>query len=336
MERYLDVTLCIDIMFVNAIPFLVTIGRNVPFPTAAVLRSRQANVIAKHIREVKGAYVKRGFRVNTVHGDHEFEKMRAKLMDSGMHLNVAAQGEHVPEIERSIWVIKERARASWTTKPFKTVPLVLLVELVYSAVFWLNCLPPSNGALGNISVRTVLTGQSITMAHCQLEWGEYVQTHEHTDNILAARTLGAIAMRPAGNEQGGHYFLNLTSGRRIIRYTWTRLPMPNHVIARVESLGSEALGHQDLLFQFSNGETVDDDSDDDSTYGDGSVSSNESGDIPLDMPMEPDPVTDADTGVDYNNNDNDDASTDTDTDYDPNTGVESPETIGVADTDPTI
>ena len=69
--------------------------------------------------------------------------------------------------------------------------------------------------------------------HCQLEFGTYVQTHEESNNTMASRTTGAIAMRPTGNEQGGHYFFSLNTGRRLNRNRWTVLPMPNEVIERV-------------------------------------------------------------------------------------------------------
>ena len=34
------------------------------------------------------------------------------------------------------------------------------------------------------------------LKHCKLEFGTYVQTHEDHDNSMAARTTGAIALRP--------------------------------------------------------------------------------------------------------------------------------------------
>jgi hypothetical protein len=43
MANYRDVTLCVDIMFVNKIPFLVTISRNIKFGTAEVLKNRRKN-----------------------------------------------------------------------------------------------------------------------------------------------------------------------------------------------------------------------------------------------------------------------------------------------------
>mmetsp|Transcript_18148 Transcript_18148/g.39629 ORF Transcript_18148/g.39629 Transcript_18148/m.39629 type:complete len:86 (+) Transcript_18148:486-743(+) len=46
---------------------------------------------------------------------------------------------------------------------------------------------------------------------------------------MESRTLEALALRPTGNTQGGHYFLNLSTGRVITRYQWTALPMPTRI-----------------------------------------------------------------------------------------------------------
>ena len=49
--------------------------------------------------------------------------------------------------------------------------------------------------------------------------------------------MGAICLGPSGNQQGGHWFLSLTSGARIIRHRRTSLPAPREVICQVNSLG---------------------------------------------------------------------------------------------------
>ena len=119
--------------------------------------------------------------------------------------------------------------------------------------------------------RTILTGRKIDYKrHCRLAYGEYVQTHEEGDNTLKARTTGAIALRPTGNAQGTYYFYNLKTGRRIARTRWTKIPIPNEVIERVQTmanaqnnpdgweltLGAEELPLDDELF-------IDDDYEDD-------------------------------------------------------------------------
>ena len=50
---------------------------------------------------------------------------------------------------------------------------------------------------------------------------------------MGTRTVGAIATRPTGNVQGGYYFISLSTGRRITRREFTKLPMPAEVVDQV-------------------------------------------------------------------------------------------------------
>jgi hypothetical protein len=56
---------------------------------------------------------------------------------------------------------------------------------------------------------------------------------------MESRTAGAICLGHSGNVQGGHKFLSLRTGRIITRRSWTALPMPDDVIARVNALGAD-------------------------------------------------------------------------------------------------
>jgi len=53
---------------------------------------------------------------------------------------------------------------------------------------------------------------------------------------MLPRTIGAIALRHTWNNQGGHYFFSLESGRRINHSKWTSLPMPSDVIKHEHEL----------------------------------------------------------------------------------------------------
>ena len=88
-----------------------------------------------------------------------------------------------------------------------------------------------------MSPRAIVTGTTMDYGcHCQLEFGEYVQTHEEHDNLMNTRMTGAIALRPTGNAQGGYFFMSLTTGQHLNRYQWTALPMPQEVIDRMHVL----------------------------------------------------------------------------------------------------
>jgi hypothetical protein len=92
----------------------------------------------------------------------------------------------------------------------------MIIELIYACTFWLNSFPAKGGVSKTLSPRSIVTGQSIDYRkHCQLEYGDYVQTHEIHNNSLTSRTTGAIALRPTGNAQGGYYFICLSPGNRI-------------------------------------------------------------------------------------------------------------------------
>ena len=97
------------------------------------------------------------------------------------------------------------------------------------------------------SPRELITGVAIDyLKHCTLEYGAYAQVHEEHDNSMAARTVGAIAMRPTGNVQGGYWFYSLNTGRMLNRNNWTELPMPADVIQRVHAIAKGTI--HGLLF----------------------------------------------------------------------------------------
>jgi hypothetical protein len=61
MEKYWDITICADIMFVNKIPFLVTISREIKFGKAETLANRKQPTVVVAFKSVKGIYARQGF-----------------------------------------------------------------------------------------------------------------------------------------------------------------------------------------------------------------------------------------------------------------------------------
>ena len=66
-------------------------------------------------------------------------------MALGITLNVAAANEHVPEMERRFRVINERARGIRNDLPYITMPKIMVIELIYFVVHWLNAFPVKSG-----------------------------------------------------------------------------------------------------------------------------------------------------------------------------------------------
>jgi hypothetical protein len=143
----------------------------------------------------------------------------------------------------------------------------MLIRLVANAVFWLNAFPHTDGVSDTLSPRYLLTGKHLDYRkHVWLEFGGYVQTREEHTNDMLPRTIAAICLRPSGNEQGGHYFMSLSTGRRLLCDRWTELPMPHDAITRVGALGRQQQMPKTLTFADRFGfeiPDVDDDVDDD-------------------------------------------------------------------------
>jgi hypothetical protein len=269
MSRYREVILGGDIMFVNKIPFFMTVSRYIKFGTVEALQDQTAKTILGAIKKVKSVYMKRGFKISVLLMDGQFETLRGDLADIQITLNTVSNDEHVPEIERYIRTTKERMRCVYNMLPFRKIPARLIIELAYHSVFWLNCFPPDDNISSTLSPRAIVVGHHVDYRrHCKLLFGTYVQTHEEHDNSMASRTTGALALRPTGNEQGGHYFFSLSTGRILNRNRWTALPMPAEIIDRVHTLARRQAADPGLLFTDRTGTPLvdpeDDDSDDES------------------------------------------------------------------------
>ena len=316
LTLYQKVTLSGDIMFLNKVPFLVTISHKLKFSTAEALTNRKQKTIFTGVRHVVDIYKKRGFQVETILMDCEFECLRADLLGLNITLNTTANDEHSPVIERFIRTLKDGVRSVYTVLPFKKIPTLMLTDLVYNIIFWKNAFPHKENVDNRLSPRSIVTGMHLDfVTTCQLEYGSYVQTHEDHDNTLQERTAGAIALRPMGNAQGGWYFMSLRTGRRLRRFQWTPLPMPQEVIDRVHIMARRNQAQRDIIFYYRDGLTpindIANDEYDDALAG---VNNQNNDDDPDDDTYLPDEDPDADD-TDNENSDDEDYDSDDDSHY---------------------
>ena len=99
-QHYQEVTLACDIMYVNKIPFLMSVSRHLRFGTAQHIKNPQGTTIFNGIRAIHQIYLQRGFRIHNAFMDGQFEPLRGNLAELGILLNTASNDEHVPEIKR--------------------------------------------------------------------------------------------------------------------------------------------------------------------------------------------------------------------------------------------
>jgi hypothetical protein len=110
LKLHKEVFLTTDIFFVNKIPFFLTLSRKICFTAVNHLADRTVPHIFKAFKDMYQYYLHRGFHIKTVHADGEFAPLKTLIeaMPGGPMVNLASANDHVPEIERRIWVVKER------------------------------------------------------------------------------------------------------------------------------------------------------------------------------------------------------------------------------------
>jgi hypothetical protein len=90
-----------------------------------------------------------------------------------------------------------------------------------------------------LSPLTILEGVVLDYnLHFQVIFGEHAHTYEDTTNTMKSRTVGAIALGPNGNLQGGVRFYSLITGKILNRscHDYTPLKMPEDVIRRIKTM----------------------------------------------------------------------------------------------------
>ena len=144
------------------------------------------------------------------------------------------------EIEHQNCIVKERVQGIFNPLLSNKIPGRLVVEMVYTAVFLLNTFHPAGYTLSNLSPQTIVTGLSVYFnKYCKHEFGTYLQTHVDTENNMRARTVGALALRPTGNDQGRYYYLSLETRQCLNRLHATELPMYESVIKEIHQLAQQ-------------------------------------------------------------------------------------------------
>ena len=232
------VTLAIDIMFVNQMPFFTSISRNLYYRTAQFMPSRTDESLRAAIDEVFRVYNSCGFTISKLLCDNEFKPLFDPLMDTlDIEMEYSAPQAHIPEAERNNRTIKERIRATYHRLPYKALPKAVMKLLVSESARKLNFFPNKHGISQYYSPRMIMHKQSLDFErHCKYAFGQYVQAHTEHDptNQQDPRTIDALYMRPA--DRGlGHEVWDLATERTITRRNITEMPVTPAIIRSVEA-----------------------------------------------------------------------------------------------------
>jgi hypothetical protein len=111
-------------------------------------------------------------------------------------------------------------------------------------MFYINAFIWKKGVSPFLSPLTILEGVVLDYnLHFQVIFGEYAHTYEVTTNDMKRRTVGAIALGPTGNLQGGIRFYSLITGRILQRdkNSYTPMKMPEDAIRRINALTKKSV-----------------------------------------------------------------------------------------------
>jgi hypothetical protein len=238
-----DVTLCLDGMKINGLPFLTTISKNIYYRTAQYITRQNAETYKEAISEVIRIYNRAALRVTEIRSDNEFRPMSGDFAHGfGVHMNYANPNEHVPEAERNNRVIKERIRATYHRLPFTHLPRLMVKMLVSESAKKLNFFPAKHGISKYYSPRMILHQKNLDYEkHLKYAFGTYVQAHDDPEskNNNAPRTLDCIYLRYSDAHQGGHELLHLQTNQLLRCQFVTPLPITPAIIKQVHALAEQ-------------------------------------------------------------------------------------------------
>jgi len=73
--------------------------------------------------------------------------------------NIVATEEHVGDIERSIWTLKDGIHAHISRLPYRHYPLAMVAGVAMHTLIYLNQIPTNNGVSSHLSPGSLITGE---------------------------------------------------------------------------------------------------------------------------------------------------------------------------------
>jgi len=235
-----DQTIHTDIMYVNSIPYLLSVYDPLEYIKVTRLKAKDEWSLWRALEDHIHYPNRFGLEVVKVRVDGESalasEFCQRKL---GNILDTGGASISVPMVERKIRTIKERIRAVINTLPYSLTEK-LEEWLVRGSIYTINLVPTRN-SYEFASPREKLYG-CIIDAKMDLRhgFGDYCQVHEDDiDNSMKERTVGALALKPTGATDGSWYYWTIRTGKIVRRRRATDLPLPDTVVEAINKAAAK-------------------------------------------------------------------------------------------------
>jgi hypothetical protein len=305
------------------------------FTTAEALKNRTKGIILSAVEKCIAFYRFHNLKVRWIFADNEFEPIKDPiLIKHGASVDTAAMEEQVPEIERNIRVVKDRIRSTLAGIPYEKLPTNFKRELVLSCVMLLNMVPRRAGLSPVLSPWSLVTSRVLDYRkHFKVKSGEFCLVHEENSptNTMKERASEAIAIGPCPSLHGHFRFMVLSTGRIVVRRSFTRLTITERVRQRVHELAGENDKHVEFTYKGTTFSTEDpyvpdDSSDSDSDSDAGSDDEDEVEEEKEDGDQTAPTADEADEGADDLSNDGQELNEDTEL---PDEGTGEPDALPV-------
>jgi len=128
----------------------------------------------------------------------------------------------------------------------------MTIELMHFCVMWMNSFSVKSGISEMYSPREIIMRQRLDgKTHARVPFGSYCKVCEDRDitNTMAPRTIWAICLGPTGNAQGSYKFLSLATGKKLIRRSFTEMPVTESVIKKVAEIAARNKSPAGLSFK---------------------------------------------------------------------------------------
>ena len=256
--------LYVDLMFVNQIPFMVSVLSESEVVQVNRMKAKNDVEIHKELQRQMKYPERFGINIGTTHMDGESAINSDYVKSKIPNIDSRGGGSHVPAVERKIRTIKERVRAVLNMLPYGLTE-AMEEWLIKSAVYKINLIPTRNSILFE-SPRERLMGKRISVkTDLKHGFGDYVQVHAAVfDNSMKPRTAAGVALMPSGSTDGSWYYLLLKTNKVVRRRRATELPMPDEVINLLDNRAAKRRGIKRKALEIkieSTGEFITDDYD---------------------------------------------------------------------------
>eukprot|EP01036_Dinobryon_divergens_P034360 gene34360-44385_t len=239
-----EVELLLDFMFVNGIPFLVSLGVPQHFGIVShAVKGRGMASIWSLLEYQIHFWTSNLFTVRRVRMDLEggLMPLTPRLNGLGIIVANASPGDHVPKVERLIQTIKGTVRSLKASVPIEW-PKIVIVNAVYFAMKCFNLSPSSAVPDGEIPWTRVLGFKPDYKRESRAAFMHPAEAQvPDPNNSMAERTTTVFNLGPEiGSKTGAYIFFNPLSPNKVIsRSQFTLVPFSNYHVALIKRVVSD-------------------------------------------------------------------------------------------------